>query len=337
MHEDIEKLSLFIEKNEKLKSLVRIKNQTSVHFKGQEFPLTSFTMGSTDPQAPTLILTGGIHGIERIGAQLCLSLLKTTLEKLVWDESFHHLLKNIRLVFYPLANPVGYHHFTRSNGQGVDLMRNSPVDATDRVPYLLGGHRLSKYLPWYRGKLGVIEAENQALFDVFNQQAAESLCVISVDFHSGFGLKDRLWFPYSKTRRPFEHLAELHSLTELFEKSYPFHVYKIEPQSDGYLLHGDVWDHLYLEFIKKNRGTYIPLTLEMGSWMWVKKNPWQLISRSGLFNPMKDHRTKRIFRRHHLFFDFLIRALHSYPAWAQMNAFKRQQQETIGIGRWYEK
>ncbi len=337
MHQDLEKLIESIQKNEKLNSLVRIKNQPSIDFKGLSFPLSSFTLGSEEPTAPTLILTGGVHGIERIGAELCLSLLKTTLEKITWDESFRQLLKSIRLVFFPLVNPAGYFNFTRSNGNGVDLMRNSPVDATEKVHFLLGGQRFSKILPWYRGEVGVVEKENQVLFERFNQDCQKSNCVISIDFHSGFGLKDRLWFPYSKTRQPFEHLAEMHSLTSLFERTHPYHIYQIEPQSEGYLLHGDIWDHLYMEFLKNNKGVYLPLTLEMGSWMWVKKNPLQLISRAGLFNPIKDHRTKRIYRRHHILFDFVLRALHSYPVWAQLGKIDREQQQSLAMKRWYEK
>ncbi len=336
MHQEIQRLTDFIQGNEKLKGLVRIKNDASISYKTKSFSQSSFTFGSMDPQAPTLILTGGVHGLERIGAELCLSLLKTTIEKLTWDESFQHLLKSIRLVFFPLINPVGYYHFSRSNGNGVDLMRNAPVEAQEKVPFLLGGQRFSKRLPWYRGETGVLEQENQILFDKFFEDCGKSRCIVSIDFHSGFGLKDRLWFPYSKTRKPFEHLAEMHSFTSLFERTHPYHIYQIEPQSAGYLLHGDVWDYLYMENLKNNSGVFLPLTLEMGSWMWVKKNPLQLISRTGLFNPIKAHRTKRIYRRHHILFDFVLRALHSFPAWAELNPSLRKQHEQWAQRRWYE-
>ncbi len=335
MHQEIERLTELIKKNEKLKDLVRIKNESSIVFKTKSFSQSSFTFGSLDPQAPTLILTGGVHGLERIGAELCLSLLKTTIEKLSWDESFGHLLTTIRLVFFPLINPVGYYNYSRSNGNGVDLMRNAPVDATEKVPFLLGGQRYSKLLPWYRGQEGLVEKENQILFQKFFEDCGKSRCVVSIDFHSGFGLKDRLWFPYSKTRKPFEHLAEMHSFTTLFERTHPYHIYQIEPQSAGYLLHGDVWDYLYLQHLKNNSGTFLPLTLEMGSWMWVKKNPLQLISRTGLFNPIKAHRKKRIYRRHHILFDFVLHALHSFPVWADLGPSMRKQHQQMAYDRWY--
>ncbi|CAH2929990.1 MAG: FIG011155: Zinc carboxypeptidase-related protein [uncultured Paraburkholderia sp.] len=49
------------------------------------------------------------------------------------------------------------------------------------------------------------------------------------------------------------------------------------------------------------------MTLELGSWLWIKKNPRQLFSRQGFFNPVKAHRTARVLRRHANLLDFLAR------------------------------
>ena len=150
-------------------------------------------------------------------------------------------------------------------------------------------------------------------------------------------MKDRLWFPFSYSKTPFDFLPETVALTELFEQSYPYHIYQIEPQSKGYLLNGDLWDYLFLEFRKKNKtGVFIPFTLEMGSWNWVRKNPLQLFSRQGVFNPVKEHRLKRTYRRHHLFLDFVQRALYSNSAWAQHDQTAREAEFKVGIKRWYE-
>ena len=158
-------------------------------------------------------------------------------------------------------------------------MRNSPVQAIEKTPFLLGGHRYSDKWPWFQGEKGVLEEENKALVSLFQAQASQSRCVIAVDFHSGFGMRDRLWFPFSHTRTPFDDLPEMHALTSLFEQTHPYHIYQIEPQSKGYLLNGDIWDHLFLEFKKTNSGSpFLPITLEMGSWQWLKKNP--LVRRS---------------------------------------------------------
>ena len=62
-----------------------------IHFLGNsqnleiEFPLLGLSFGSKDPTAPVLGLFGGIHGLERIGAQVALSLLQSFLEMLIWD------------------------------------------------------------------------------------------------------------------------------------------------------------------------------------------------------------------------------------------------------------
>ena len=60
---------------------------------------------------------------------------------------------------------------------------------------------------------------------------------------------------------------------------------------------------------------FLPLTLEMGSWLWVKKNPRQLFSRHGIFNPLIDHRQQRVLRRHLPLLDFTTRAAASAARW----------------------
>lgn len=334
---DLEKLIRVIERDGYLKETVSCETAAQVGTKADSYPLYVFTVGSKDPSAPTLFLTGGVHGLERIGAQLAWSLLKTTIDRLLWDKSLRQLFAEIRLVVIPLMNPYGYYHHTRCNAHGVDLMRNAPIAAVDKTPFLLGGHRITSRLPWYSGLPGELEPELKALILQFETHAIKSKCLISVDFHSGFGLKDRLWFPFSFTKTPFDNLPEMHSLSHLFEQTHPYHIYLIEPQSAGYLLNGDVWDYLYLEHRKQHpEATYIPLTLEMGSWSWVRKNPTQIFSRHGVFNPIKEHRLKRTFRRHHLLYDFLLKAIHSYEVWSQLDTGLRNKHDQLGLERWYD-
>lgn len=276
--------------------------------KDQEFPLWKISCGSRKADASTLILVGGVHGLERIGSQLCVSLLEKYFELSLWDPVFQGQLENLRMVFIPLVNPVGIRHFTRSNGNGVDLMRNSPIVATDKVPFLVGGQRFTNKLPWYQGQLNApMEIESQFLIDAVETEVKNSKFAVSLDIHSGFGFKDQIWFPWAFTRKPFPKLDLMHILTEYFEALYPHHIYLIEPQSKIYCTHGDLWDHLLNDKIKSSH--YLPLTLELGSWLWVKKNPLQIFNARGLFNPIKQHRMKRIFRRHQLLIDFLSRFL----------------------------
>ena len=334
---DILKLGKMVNEDSGLKQLVHFETLKEIHYKDEVFPIYSFTIGSDNPEHPTLFMTGGVHGLERVGAQLAWSLLKTTIDRLVWDKSLQELFTNIRLVVLPLINPVGYYKFKRCNGNDVDLMRNSPVVSTEKIPYLLGGQRLTKRLAWYQGTPGVLEEENVVLCEKFLESCARSKCVISIDFHSGFGMKDRLWFPFSYTREPFDHVAEIDAFTNLFEETHPYHIYKIEPQSKGYLLNGDIWDHLFLELKKINSNViYIPLTLEMGSWTWVRKNPLQIFSKQGIFNPMKVHRLKRTYRRHYLLYDFMLKALRSHLVWSDLDSTVKLKHLNSGMTRWYE-
>ncbi len=280
-----------------------------------QFPLLSLVFGNKQPTAPTLLLVGGVHGLERIGSQVVLALLKSFGELLLWDQQLIKSLQEFRIIFLPFVNPIGILKKTRSNPNGVDLMRNAPINADEDPTFLVGGHHISSRLPWYRGE--ALQPESEALIQLAKRFLFPSQHVISIDFHSGFGIKDRLWFPYAKTKKPFPHLAQMYALFENLERTFPNHIYQVEPQSKNYTTHGDLWDYIYDQYqVQHPQGTYLPLALEMGSWMWVKKNPSQLFSSLGPFNPMKPHRVKRILRRHLVLFDFLIRSIHSHQLWS---------------------
>ncbi len=322
------------------KGHARVEVLQTLQFQSQEFPLYKITLGPQEPTAPTLFFSGGVHGLERIGTQVILAIMKSVVELLSWDEVIHHTLSKVRLVFVPLVNPVGMYLKQRSNGNGVDLMRNGPIEAGDNASFLVGGHRISNRLPWFRGQLGKpIELETDALMKAVRAEMFQSRCCLSVDFHSGFGAMDRLWFPYAKTTTPFPHLPELHSLKMLLDRTYPNHFYKIEPQAKNYTTHGDLWDCLYDEYYSVPRGQdlYLPLTLEMGSWMWVKKNPRQFFSALGPFNPMLPHRRQRILRRHNTLFEFLLRSVLSPKSWAHLEPDDRLKHLARAKDFWYAK
>ncbi len=81
--------------------------------------------------------------------------------------------------------------------------------------------------------------------------------------------------------------------------------------------------------------TFLPLTLEMGSWLWVKKNPRQLFSRHGLFNPSVEHRLHRVLRGHTVWLDFMMRAACGHENWMVKGARRAPLQERA-IARWYK-
>ena len=300
-----------------------------------KFPVYQLALGNPDPNLPVIGFFGGIHGLERIGTQVLLNFLRGLLTRLAWDKSLHHLLQDVRLVFMPLINPGGMWQSTRCNPNGVDLMRNSPVEAEGKIPFLLGGHRISPHLPWYRGIEGAeMEIENQALCRVVQKELLSRAFSIAVDCHSGFGLRDRVWFPHAHSVHPVPHLADFIALEELLEESYPNNRYLFEPQSLQYRTHGDIWDYLYLQAERDKKKTFLPLTLEMGSWLWVKKNPRQLFSLQGIFNPIVEHRLNRVLRRHAVWLDFMMRAAAGHENW-QVKGPSRLRLQERAVARWY--
>jgi len=301
----------------------------------RRFPVHVITLGNPDPSLPTVGCFGGVHGLERIGSAVVIAYLRSLVERLQWDDTVHRLLDSVRLVFMPIVNPGGMWLGARANPNGVDLMRNGPLSASERVAFLVGGHRISARMPWYRGgKNAPMEQESAALCRVVEEELLTRQFAIALDCHSGFGITDRIWFPYAHTVAPIHHLAEVFALKRIFEGTYRNHRYLFEPQSRQYLAHGDLWDHLYQRACERPERTFLPLTLEMGSWLWVKKNPRQLFSRHGMFNPLMAHRIQRVLRHHVFLLDFLARSAASYRRWVPLDEL-RELNRRDALAHWY--
>jgi hypothetical protein len=319
-----------------LRGRARITQEALIPCGQQKFPVYSVAFGSKNPGDPVLALVGGVHGQEKIGAQVVLSYLETLSELVQWDDLTNLALERLKIVFYPIVNPAGMFLLRRGNGNRVDLMRNAP-GGESRLLSLLAGQRISPYLPWYRGKSGApMEPEAQALCNFVRREIFPARVSIALDCHSGFGTTDRLWFPYSRSFEPFPDLAEAFALKNLLDSTYPNHVYCMEPVAGSYLIQGDLWDYLYDEQQAQSGAfqRFLPLTLEMGSWLWLKKNPVQLFSALGLFQPMGVHRHKRVLRRHLPLLDFLQKALVSPKPWAHLAEAKKQKLRAQAIAHW---
>jgi hypothetical protein len=328
-----------------LDELARIIDKGGSHFEtrtlcevtclGQRMPVQVVALGNPGLHVPVVGFFGGVHGLERIGAEVVLAYLRNLATRLKWDDILHRQLESVRLVFMPLVNPSGILRGTRANANGVDLMRNSPVESNEHVPWLIGGQRIGSRLPWYRGRAGQpMEVENQAVCEVIASEFLPRRFGLSVDCHSGFGVNDRIWFPYAHTRVPIGHLAELHALKDLFQETLCNYRYIFEPQSGQYLAHGDLWDHLYLRAQEHPEHVFLPMTLEMGSWTWVKKNPRQFFSLLGIFNPLIEHRQQRVLRRHLPLLEFFVRAACSYQRWLPVGP-ERDLHRQRAIQHWY--
>lgn len=297
--------------------LLQAERLEEIQFNGVAIPLWGFTLGNRSPAVPTFGLFGGVHGLEVIGSQVVLTYLETLIDQIVWDKDLERRFEFVRLVSIPVINPGGILNTTRSNPAGVDLMRNAPQDAENRAHFLVGGHRLSPRLPYYRGKIdGPMEKEALALMGFVKKWVFPSKFSICLDLHSGFGFQDQIWHLYAGSRKSFTRLKEVQRWKKFMDATFPHHIYRVEPQSIHYTTHGDLWDYFYESFEKENNeNIFLPLTLEMGSWLWLKKNPIQFFSAFGYFHPLKKHRFRRVMRRHLPLLDFILRSVQYHQHW----------------------
>lgn len=300
-------------------SLVRMNLLSEVNYQNKTYPIYSFVIGTEDARAPTLALIGGVHGLERIGALVVINYLRSIITQLKWDTQLRDQLRHFRIVFLPVVNPYGIEHFRRSNGNGVDLMRNAPVEGIKDAKWkLYRGHFHDNTIPWFRGNPNQMEAEARSLCYLIEKELFPSKCALSIDFHSGFGMVDRLWYPYAKTHDDFPYINQVKNINQLFLETHPYHIYRVEAQSNSYTTHGDLWDYLvdkYQQSSYSKDGMFIPWTLEMGSWNWLKKNPIQIFNRQGVFNPMVKHRFDRTMRRHFVLIQFFNQLIMNRSAW----------------------
>ncbi len=315
--------------------LVSVHTLARVALKEIELPIYRVDLGSDSPEAPVVLLVGGVHGLERIGSEVVMAWLRNLLARISWDSHLQALLQKVRVTLLPILNPGGMYLNQRSNPNGVDLMRNAPITAQDRSAFLLGGQRFSPRLPWFIGdpEQGM-EAENQALESVISELLPGRPFSVALDCHSGFGWQDQIWFPYAYRRRPMRRLASVMALKLIWEQAWPEHTYRFEPQSRHYLTHGDLWDYFYKKINRSGEGAFIPLTLELGSWRWIKKRPRQLLRLDGFFNPLVPHRHRRVLRSHLTFIDFLLSAAANHENWLPHGEAESMLREAA-IAHWY--
>ncbi len=96
---------------------------------------------------------------------------------------------------------------------------------------------------------------------------------------------------------------------------------------------GDVWAYVHIP-IRQAGLKLSPLTLERGSWLWVKKHPRQLFSFAGLFNPTVPHSHARVLRSHLILLDFLLAACRNPQQWLATGEQERQLQQ-MAQALWY--
>jgi hypothetical protein len=107
----------------------------------QSLPVWAMSLGNPDRRCPTIGFFGGVHGLERIGAGVVLAWMQHLLARAQWDGALRSLLERLWVLAMPVVNPGGLLLGTRANPDGIDLMRNAPVDADARVPWLVGSSK----------------------------------------------------------------------------------------------------------------------------------------------------------------------------------------------------
>lgn len=316
-------------------ALLRSRCEALIGVEEMELPLVSLTLGDPLRAKSCLLLTAGVHGVERIGSQVLLAWLESVIERCRWDSHWRQQFdRDIAIVAMPIVNPAGMLQDSRCNANGVDLNRHAPINAEASVPPLVGGQRLSRRLPWFRGDWHkTVETEFKALSNIIERYSMPQRMMLALDFHSGFGLRDHIWIPHAYRRQPIDDIGSYMSLKLLWERNFPHHNYVFGPQAMHYLSHGDMWDYFYLRAVARGH-RLLPLTLEMGSWLWVKKRPRQLFSFAGLFNPTVPHRHARVLRGHLVLIDFLLAACRNHHQWLTHGEQDRQMRQ-IAETLWY--
>ena len=193
----------------------------NIHHNGLDYPIDAFMIGPKDSTLPVFLITAGVHGLEKIGTHVVIAFLQSFFAQLKWDQKLCESFKHKRLIVVPLINPVGMSLNKRSNGNDVDLMRNAPLESKEEFNLpLISGHNYSTKLPWYRGNPNQMEKESQALVNLFKENLLTSPVSIALDLHSGFGVKDRLWYPYASSTKGFHYTERLKILFNYLKKHF---------------------------------------------------------------------------------------------------------------------
>jgi hypothetical protein len=279
---------------------------------------------SMEKNTPALGLFAGFHGIEAIGVKILTVFIDHVLEQTNWNTQVCDLLSRLKIVGIPIVNPGGYVRGSRCNPNGVDLMRNAPVESSQSLP-IVGGHRISPRLPYFRGIDG-FEPENLCVIDVVEQHLWTAPFSLSLDLHSGFGAEDYLWTPYAREQGYPPHWDSYANIKSRLDSTLKNHVYRFEPQSAQYCTAGDLWDYLFdqsLESFKNSDRIFLPVTLEVGSWVWLKKSPFKIFEIRNLFNPAHSHRERRVLRRHLPLLNLLLNIVADYERVIDQSAARK--------------
>jgi len=282
-----------------------------VDYKGYRTPINAFFIShKPKPELPTIAFFSCFHGVEWIGGRVLVNFIEHLVREIKWDEDIKNLTEKVNICGIPIVNPVGRIEGYRSNGNGIDLMRNAPVRSEHAIP-LLGGQKLSRHLPWYMGE--GLEKENEIVVKFLHDYVFPSNFKMTIDIHSSFLRNSRIWIPYASGKKlPSKEAAVFRQLRKTLNGIYKYNPYKYEKQEHIYTTHGDFWDYKFDRHNEVYDGTYLPVTLEISSRDWTIKNFLKHWSMESLFSPFDRKESNAEYIKHIMVFDFLIRFLKNY-------------------------
>lgn len=242
-------------------------------------PIYRFDIGRTD--APPVLLTALIHGIEVIGSVALFHILRD----LHRDPVGASLFQDVRLVVLPILNPDafflnmdrldrGWPALRRTNVRGVDLNRNFPQVAPLERGHLFSGSRY-RGSPHYRGPAPFSEPETRAVARVAEAVKPH----MALGFHS-FG--NMLLYPWAFSARPNERFGDYNQLAQSFVSGLDLRQanYKFRQASQFYPTVGDLDD--WLDY---THGT-LAMTIEVGNLNRRLWHPLRLLNPFCWMNPL---------------------------------------------------
>jgi len=289
---------------------------------GFRFPIYAIEIGTEKAiQKRPVGLVAGVHGLETVGIRILLDFLAFILHKKSHGYLPELYKGKLGLVVIPILNPGGVAQKSRSNPGGVDLMRNSGVEA-ELAPPLFGGHRWSNKLPYFRGN--GLEPESRALYRFVYHYffPIENSIMPVLDLHSGFGALDHVWWPYARSKNPCLDTPIYEKMAQYLTEGKQHTRYKFGPQSETYTTHGDLWDRFYDHYTEKLvspnpkwKSRFLPVTLEVGTWSDIKENPMKIFRKRGIFNPARENKFETIVTHRDFLRDFVLLSQSELKDW----------------------
>jgi len=242
-------------------------------------PIYRFDIGNKN--APPLLLTALIHGIEVIGSVALFHILRD----LHRDPVGASLFEQLHLVVLPVLNPDaftlnmdrldrGWPALRRTNARGVDLNRNFPQVAPLERAHPFSGSRWRRS-PHYRGPEPFSEPETRTVARVAEAVKPH----ISLGFHS-FG--NMLLYPWAFSARPNQRFGDYSDLAQSFTGGLELGRanYKFRQASQFYPTIGDLDD-----WLDHTHGT-LAMTIEVGDLNRRLWHPLRLLNPFCWMNPL---------------------------------------------------